>query len=39
MDDRGGADGFFLISDTPANRRLLLAGIPDANPQNCPKPR
>jgi len=34
-DDRGGEDGFFLIPDTPGNRRLLLAGIPDANPRNC----
>jgi hypothetical protein len=34
-EDRGGEDGFFLLSDTPANRRLLLASIPDANPQNC----
>jgi hypothetical protein len=34
-EDRGGEDGFFLFSDTPANRRLLLGSIPDANPRNC----
>jgi hypothetical protein len=34
--DKGGEDGFFLISDTPANRRLLLEAVPDANPHNCP---
>src|ERR1017187_3627533 len=37
-DERGGEDGFFLISDMPGNRRLLLANAPDANPQNCPDP-
>jgi len=35
-EDKGGEDGFFLISDTPAARRLLLATIPDATPRNCP---
>jgi hypothetical protein len=34
----GGDDGFFLASDTPANRRILLAAIPEADPRRCPEP-
>jgi hypothetical protein len=34
-EDIDGEDGFFLIPDTPENRCLLLASIPDANPRNC----
>jgi hypothetical protein len=34
-EDVDGDDGFFRISDTPANRRILLASIPGENPRNC----
>jgi hypothetical protein len=34
-EDRGGEGGFFLLSDTPGNRRLLLASIKDADIRNC----
>jgi hypothetical protein len=34
-EDIDGEDGFFLISDTPGNRHLLLANTPDASPRNC----
>ena len=36
--DLAGDDGFFLLSDAPANRRILLDNIPDADPRNCQDP-
>ena len=37
-DERGGEDGFFLISDMPGNRRLLLANAPGCKSADCPDP-